>query len=81
MATEPTPEPPPPEPKPAAAERKAAPQPAAKAEAPAASAAAPDRETDATRRPERSRPFAPSRAPDDPGPVSDDEADPLGIRA
>lgn len=81
VATEPTPEPPPPEPKPAAVERKAAPQPAAKAEAPAASAAAPDRETDATRRPERSRPFAPSRAPDDPGPVSDDEADPLGIRA
>ena len=80
VATEPVPEPPPAPPKPAAPEAKVAPQ-TLKAEAPASASALDNKQAEAPSRSERVRPFAPSRAPDDPGPVSDDEADPLGIRA
>ncbi len=80
VATEPVPEPPPAPPKPAAPEAKVVPQ-TVKAEAPASASALDNKQAEAPSRSERVRPFAPSRAPDDPGPVSDDEADPLGIRA
>ena len=80
-AAEPEPQAPPPKsppPKPASRPAKAeAPPPAAE---PFAAAAA-DKTESATRRSERTRSFTPPRAPDDPGPVPDDEADPLGIRA
>lgn len=50
--------------------------------APKAAAAEPaHRGEEPARRSARPAPFTPTHAPDDPGPVSDDDADPLGIRA
>lgn len=91
VATEKKPEPagPQPSPRPAPKETAAdstapapAPKPAPKAAAAETRAAEPPRRgEDLARRPERAAPFTPTRAPDDPGPVADDDADPLGIRA
>lgn len=50
-------------------------------EPPLKASATEPRPSEPARRPERSAAFAPGRAPDDPGPVPDDEGDPLGIRA
>lgn len=86
VATEPKPAPRvEPKAEPATETAKTAPvQPAPKA-APAAepqTVSAVSQPGDATRRPERAPQFSQtSRAPDDPGPVNDDEGDPLGLRA